>query len=148
MGVVSFFRSPHNPKWQEELQSSCLSCRRKNSVRENNELQLTLVTSFNQLFSSPTKHFCWYLGPELSYRSLTSWKEFGSVYSFSKHCPSILKQLAKKWSEVKVVQSCLTLCHCIVHGILQCVAFPFSRRSSQPRDRTQVSPIAGRFFTR
>ena len=116
--------------------SFCL-LRRKNSVRENNELQLTLVTPFNQLFSSSTKHFCWYLGPEFSYRSLTSWKELGAIYSFSKHCPSILKQLTKKWSEVKVVQLCLTLCHPMdytVHGILQvrileCVAFPFSRRS-------------------
>ena len=39
-----------------------------------------------------------------------------------------------------------------VHGILQArilmwVAFPFPRGSSQPRDRTQVSCIAGRFFT-
>ena len=39
-----------------------------------------------------------------------------------------------------------------VHGILQArvlewVAFPFSRGSSQPRDRTQVSHIAGGFFT-
>ena len=25
--------------------------------------------------------------------------------------------------------------------------YPFSRASSQPRDRTQVSPIAGGFFT-
>ena len=38
------------------------------------------------------------------------------------------------------------------HGILQArllewVAFPFSRGSSQPRDQTQVSCIAGRFFT-
>ena len=38
-----------------------------------------------------------------------------------------------------------------VHGILQAmvlewVAFPFSRGSSQPRDRTQVSHIAGGFF--
>jgi len=38
-----------------------------------------------------------------------------------------------------------------VHGILQArilewVAFPFSRGSSQPRDPTQVSHIAGRFF--
>ena len=31
-------------------------------------------------------------------------------------------------------------------GILEWVAFPFSRRSSQPRDRTQVSHIAGGFF--
>ena len=57
--------------------------------------------------------------------------------------------------KVKVVQSCLTLCDPIdytVHGILQArilewVAFPFSRGSSQPRDQTQVSRIAGRFFT-
>ena len=40
----------------------------------------------------------------------------------------------------------------VVHGILQTripewVAFPFSRGSYQPRDRTQVSRIAGRFFT-
>ena len=39
-----------------------------------------------------------------------------------------------------------------VHGILQArilewVAFPFSRVSSQPRDQIQVSHIAGRFFT-
>ena len=39
-----------------------------------------------------------------------------------------------------------------VHGILQArilqwVAVPFSRASSQPRDRTQVSRIAGKFFT-
>ena len=40
----------------------------------------------------------------------------------------------------------------VVHGILQArilewVAFPFSRGSSQLRDQTQVSRIAGRFFT-
>ena len=39
-----------------------------------------------------------------------------------------------------------------VHGILQArilewIAFPVSRASSQPRDRTLVSRIAGRFFT-
>ena len=39
-----------------------------------------------------------------------------------------------------------------VHGILQArilewVAMPFSRGSSQPRDQSQVSRIAGRFFT-
>ena len=57
-------------------------------------------------------------------------------------------------SEVKVTQSCPTLCDAIdytVHGILQArilewVAFPFSRGSSQPRDQTQVSHIAGGFF--
>ena len=57
--------------------------------------------------------------------------------------------------KVKVTQSCPTLCDPIgytVHGILQArilewVAFPFSRGSSQPRDQTQVSCIAGGFFT-
>jgi len=56
---------------------------------------------------------------------------------------------------VKVAQSCLTLCDPktnTVHGILQArilewVGLPFCRRSSQPRDQTQVSHIAGRFFT-
>ena len=56
--------------------------------------------------------------------------------------------------KVKVTQSCLTLWDPMdytVHGILQarmleCVAIPFSRQSSQPRDRTQVSHVAGRFF--
>ena len=31
--------------------------------------------------------------------------------------------------------------------ILEWVVIPFSRGSSQPRDRTQVSSIVGRFFT-
>ena len=56
---------------------------------------------------------------------------------------------------MKDAQSCLTLCDPMdytVHGILQdrtlqWVAFPFSRGFSQPRDRTQVSRIAGGFFT-
>ena len=57
--------------------------------------------------------------------------------------------------KVKVTQSCPTFCDPMdytVHGTLQArilewVAFPFSSGSSQPRDRTQVSSIAGRFFT-
>ena len=57
--------------------------------------------------------------------------------------------------KVKVAQSCPILCDPMdyrVHGILQArilewVAVPFSRGSSQPRGRTQVSRIAGRFFT-
>ena len=55
----------------------------------------------------------------------------------------------------KITQSCPTLCDPMdytVHGnlqarILEWVAFPFSRGSSHPRDQTQVSRIAGRFFT-
>ena len=56
---------------------------------------------------------------------------------------------------VKVTQSCSTLCNptdYTAHGILQArilgwVAFPFSRGPPQLRDQTQVSCIAGRFFT-
>ena len=53
--------------------------------------------------------------------------------------------------KVKVTQLCPTLCNPmgLVHGILQArilewVSFPFSRRSSQPKDRTQVSHNSGR----
>ena len=68
------------------------------------------------------------------------------MLSSTKHCAQLL--------------SCPTLCDFIdcsppgssVHGILQARilewgAIPFSRGSSRPRDRTQVSHIAGRFFT-
>ena len=54
----------------------------------------------------------------------------------------------------KVAQSCPTVCDPMdytVHGLLQArilewVAFPFSKRSSQPRDQTQAR-VAGEFFT-
>ena len=57
--------------------------------------------------------------------------------------------------KVKVVKLRLTLCDPVDytdHGILwakilEWVAVPFSRGSSQPRDRTRVSHIAGGFFT-
>ena len=65
-----------------------------------------------------------------------------------------LPAVQEKWREVKVTQSCPTLCDpmdCTVHGILhsrilEWVAFPFSRGSSQPRGRTQVSCIVGGFL--
>ena len=47
------------------------------------------------------------------------------------HCRSILYQLSYKGSP----------------RILEWVAYPFSSRSSQPRNQTRVSCIAGRFFT-
>jgi len=63
-------------------------------------------------------------------------------------------------SDSKVAQSCPTLCNpmdCRLPGssdlrifqarILEWVAILFSRGSSQPRDQTQVSRIAGSLFT-
>ena len=62
-------------------------------------------------------------------------------------------------SEREVAQACPTLCYPVdrslpgssIHGILQArvlewVAIFFSRRSSQPRDRTPVSHIPGRRY--
>ena len=87
---------------------------------------------------------------------------FGKTQTFSpccqqtnSFCPTswvILRQSGEE--KVKVAQSCLTLCDPMdytVHGAFQArmlwVAFPFSRGSSQPRDQTHVSRIAGWFFT-
>ena len=66
----------------------------------------------------------------------------------------------RKKVKVLVVQSCQNLCDPMdcgppdtsVHGVLQarvleCIPMPFSRGSSQPRDRTWVSCIGSRFFT-
>ena len=91
------------------------------------------------------------------------------------HCRQILYHLShQKWGNnfnnivyiaqwvqfSTVTQLCPTLCDPMdcsppgssVHGIFQAwilewVAFPFSRESSWPRDRTQVSRIVGRHFT-
>ena len=56
------------------------------------------------------------------------------------------------WSESLSFVPDSLLPHGLVHGILQArilewVTFPFSKGSSLPRDQTQVSCIAGRFFT-
>ena len=74
------------------------------------------------------------------------------------HCRQIIYCLSHQGNPLswhKVAQSCPTLWTpwtYTVNGILQArilewVAIPFSRGSSQPRDWTQVSHIAGRFFT-
>ena len=75
---------------------------------------------------------------------------FLNWFALSLHYSHLVKECESRW----------TLCDPMdcsppgspVHGILQArllewVAFPFSRGSSQFRDGTQVSRIAGRFFT-
>ena len=67
----------------------------------------------------------------------------------------LMLQFSSHSAEVKVIRSCLSLCnpmdytiHIILQArILELVAFPFSRGSSQLRDQTQVSCIVGGFFT-
>ena len=77
------------------------------------------------------------------------WKFFFPSLYFS-----LYAELLMLFLEVKVAQLCLTLCdptdytvHGILHArILEWVAGPFSRTSSQSRDWTQVSCIAGGVF--
>ena len=88
---------------------------------------------------------------------------WGECEEAGSHFQSVVKVLRSALGPVEsesISQSCPTLCYPIdcnppsssVHEILQArilewVAIHFSRGSSQPRDRTQVSCIAGRFFT-
>ena len=66
-----------------------------------------------------------------------------SSFSFNPH---------SEWKSLSRVQLLCNPMDYTVQGVLQArilewVAFPFSRESFQPRDRTQVSHTAGRFFT-
>ena len=111
--------------------------------------------------------FIWRMGrmPRLSDHSCWGWNETSPVVGMfilclwvALYCSSIWVSASSLYFmkvKVKVAQSCPTLCDRIdyaVHGILQArilewVAFPFSRGSSQLRDGTQVYHIAGGFFT-
>ena len=76
------------------------------------------------------------------------WQYFMLEHSYLES--HLFNSVCMKWSEVKITQLCPTLCDPKDFSkarILEWVAFPFSRGSSQPRDRTQVSHIAGSFFT-
>ena len=67
-------------------------------------------------------------------------------------------KLYRTWTTVSVTQSCLTLCdsmdcslsgyvsEILQAGILEWVAIPFSRGSSQSWDWTHISHISGRFI--
>ena len=100
--------------------------------------------ALSQLFLSPLSLSFFFL-PYIFYWSIVDLPSF--------KCTA--RWFSYTYVKVKVSQSCLTLCDpmdCTVPGILQArilewVPFPFCRRSSQPRDWTQVSGIAGRFFT-
>ena len=87
----------------------------------------------------------------LIFRSILLFVSFPPTYKQLLIFPTVCE------SESEIVQSCLTLCRphapgSSVHGILQArvlewVAISFSRGSSQPRDQTQVSHLAGSPFT-
>ena len=102
---------------------------------------------------TPVHHVCWCLQNCLSYVAFLCLLQFiNLILSRDKSlCFSDrVFPLHFAWKKVKV-----RLCDPVdytVHGILQArilewVAVPFSRGSSQPRNRAQVSCIAGGFFT-
>ena len=112
-----------------------------------------VYSCFSVQFHEIPKIGKWYLIPQMTFGrtkvlKVLSWN--------SKHRAIVLSSLTLsyypsigKWSEVRFAQLCLTLRR---HGILQVrilewVAVPFSKGSSQPKDWAQVSRIAGRFFT-
>jgi len=111
----------------------------KQKVSHNRELCSMLWAAWKgREFGGEWIHVCIWLNP------------FSVQLKLSQHCLLTIKK------KVKVALSCLTLCDPMdytVHGIFQArilewVAFPFSRGSSQPRNRTGVScTTAGEFFT-
>ena len=80
---------------------------------------------------------------------------FGHTWSLYSEFSGIKRQVSftnKKWKKVKVAHLWLILWYPTVHGIpqariLEWVAYPFSSKSSQPRNPTQVSCTADGFFT-
>ena len=95
-----------------------------------NSLEKGDAMSLSRQHAKPLADGCTSLGKAIQHH----WPEVCITYS----------HYERKKGKVKVAQSCLTLCDPMdytVHGILQarileCVDFPFSRGSSQPRDRT------------
>ena len=90
---------------------------------------------------------------ELQWTSVSPW-----IHDNVSHLIAPNKVLSRWWG--LVAKSCSTLCDpmncsprgCSVHGIsqasiLEWVAISFSRGSSLPRDQTQVSCLAGGFFS-
>ena len=143
-----------------------------NSPGQNTEVgSLSLLQGiFPTPGSNPDLPHCWWILCQLSHQGSPRILEWVGLSLLQQvfltqesnrgllHCSRFFTSWATRAAlkmKVKVTQLCSTLCDCMdytVHGILQArilkwVAFPFSRGSSQPRDRTHVFHIAGRFFT-
>ena len=105
------------------------------------------IYCFNSTYSSRNTYWVLKLCPAVIQTSI--------LHHWTKQAMILLSWSLYSSAKVKVTQSCLTPCGPMdytVHGILQVrilewVAIPFSRVSSQLRDPTGVSHSAGRFFT-
>ena len=113
----------------------------------------SIFPSMRSFSNESVLHIRW---PKYSSFSISLSSEYSGLISFRMDWFDLLTVQGIYFEvKVKVTQSCPTLCNptdCTVYGILwarilECVGFPFSRRSSQPRDQTQISCTAGGFFT-
>ena len=122
---------------------------------------LLLKSSFGARSSFVSSYRPWALGMVLKgWNILSTWKQVEQLWQWMEK-PQLVTSSLLLWfllwnrSEVKVTRSCLTLFDSMdrtVQGIFQArivewVAIPLSRGSSQSKDWTQVSHIASRFFT-
>ena len=115
------------------------------------DVAIRSVTQWKQVIAMATGEY--YGGHKLTSKTQRALCCRNHIYKLACGVDFLPMYAEVKWSEG--AQSCPTLCDpmdYMVYGILQArilewVAFPFSRRSSQPRDQTQVFRIAGRFFT-
>ena len=123
------------------------------SINKKNRIIMPLPTA--QLKNESHDIFLILASPSITILSIYSAPGFlGNHYLELWVVISFFFFLVSKNLKVKVIQSRLTLRDPIdytVHGILQArivnwVAFPFSRGSSQPRDQTQVSRIVDRWI--
>ena len=92
----------------------------------------------------------WAIGPNPKLKRLCP--DFGNLIGSTAWNSAVFLLLFEKWKLLSCVRLFATPWDYTVHGILQArilewVAFPFSRGSSQPGDWTQVSHTAGGFFT-
>ena len=97
-----------------------------------NEAEVNIFLELACLFYDPS-----HVGNLISYSSVFSKSSLSEV---AQSCPTL-------WDPMDCSLPCPSICGILQARILEWVAISFSRRSSQPRDLTQVSRIAGRCFT-
>ena len=147
--AISFSRGssgPRNWTWVSCIAGKCFTVWATREALE--DLNPVLKLKFSKIHD-----FCW---KKLNHNTQSySWdvnrKKVKAKVPGS--CPTLCYSM--DYMKVKVTQLCPTLCDPMdytVYGFLQArilewAAVPFSKGSSQPRDWTQVSHIAGRFFT-
>ena len=126
--------------------------RRRRKKKKTSQIPLSGTSWQWQTQGHDKGDFCWtqkwvYWSPHSSWPFLLgltgSRKDLGSIQERIAWLPWKWKLL----SPVRLFATPWTVHEILWARILERVAFPFSRESSQPRDRTQVSRIAGRFFT-